>query len=132
MATEAIIQFIWKHRLYSGKSLSTTCGQNLEVENPREQNFHAGPDFFNARIRLDKLVWAGNVEVHRRASDWYKHGHHLDPAYNNVILHVVGDYDTDFSNSRGRRIQTMVPGYHKNLVQRYQVLKSSESWLPCS
>jgi len=132
MATEGFIQFIWKHRLYSGKSLITTCGQNLEVENPGEQNFHAGPDFFNARIRLDKLVWAGNVEVHRRASDWYKHGHHLDPAYNNVILHVVGDYDTDVTNSRGRRIQTVVPGYHQNLVQRYQVLKRSESWLPCS
>lgn len=132
MAAEGFIQFIWKHRLYSGKSLSTTCGQNLEVENPGEQNFHAGPDFFNARIRIDQLVWAGNVEVHRRASDWYKHGHHLDPAYNNVILHVVGEYDTDVTNSRGRRIQTVVPGYHKNLVRRYQVLKRSESWLPCS
>jgi len=132
MATEGFIQFIWKHRLYSGKSLITTCGQKLEVENPGEQNFHAGPDFFNARIRMDQLVWAGNVEVHRRASDWYKHGHHLDLAYNNVILHVVEDYDTDVTNSRGRRIQTVVPGYHKNLVRQYQVLKSSESWLPCS
>jgi len=131
MATETFIQFIWKHRLYSGKSLCTTCGQNLEVAYPGEQNLHAGPDFFNARIKLDQMIWAGNVEVHRRASDWYKHGHHLDPAYNNVILHVVGEYDTDVTNSLGRRIQTVVPEYHESLIRRYKVLKRSESWLPC-
>jgi hypothetical protein len=132
MAAESFIQFIWKHRLYQGKSLNTTCGQNLEILNPGEQNFHAGPDFFNARIRLGQMVWAGNVEVHRRASDWYKHGHHLDPAYNNVILHVVGEYDTDVTNSLGRRIQTVVPDYHEPLIRRYKVLKRSESWLPCN
>ena len=132
MAAENFIQFIWKHRLYHGKSLSTTCGQTLKVAYPGDQNPHAGPDFFNARIKLDQMVWAGNVEVHRRASDWYKHGHQLDPAYNNVILHVVGDYDTDVTNSLGRRIQTVVPEYHENLIQRYKVLKGSESWLPCA
>jgi hypothetical protein len=103
----------------------------MEVVNPGEQNLHAGPDFFNARIRLDQLIWAGNVEIHRCASDWYKHGHHLDPAYNNVILHVVGDYDTDVTNSLGRRIQTMVPEFPPHLIQRYQYLKTNESWLPC-
>ena len=131
MATEGFFQFIWKHKLYHGKSLYTSCGQDLEVLNPGEQNLHAGPDFFNARIRLEQVVWAGNVEVHRRASDWYKHGHHLDPAYNNVILHVVGDYDTDVTNSLGRRIQTLVPDYPPKLKQRYQFLRRNESWLPC-
>jgi hypothetical protein len=131
MATECFIQFIWKYRLYSGKSQSTTCGEKLEILSPGEQNLHAGPDFFNARIRLDQMVWAGNVEVHRRASDWYKHGHHFNPAYNNVILHVVGDYDTDVTNSLGRRIQTMVPEYNESLFRRFDMLKRSESWLPC-
>jgi len=114
MATEGFFQFIWKHKLYYGKSLYTSCGQNLEVLNPGEQNLHAGPDFFNAQIRLDQMVWAGNVEVH-----------------NNVILHVVGDYDTDVTNSLGRRIQTMVPEYPPKLKLRYQFLKNNESWLPC-
>jgi len=132
MAAESFIQFIWKHRLYHGKSLNTTCGQNLEIVNPGEQNFHAGPDFFNARIRLGQMLWAGNVEIHSRASDWYKHGHHLDPAYNNVILHVVGEYDTDVTNSLGRRIQTVVPDYHEPLIRRYKGLKRNENWLPCS
>jgi hypothetical protein len=132
MASERFIQFVWKNRLYSEKSLKTACGTNLEIINQGEHNFHAGPDFFNARIRMGHIVWAGNVEIHGRASDWYRHGHHLDPCYNNVILHVVGVYDTDVTNSLGRRIHTLVPGYHANLINRYDVLKKSESWLPCS
>lgn len=131
MAAEHFIQFIWKHRLYSGNPLKTTCGQNLEILHPGEKNVHAGPDFFNARIRLEKIIWVGNVEVHQRASDWYRHRHHLDPAYNNVILHVVGTYDTDITNSLGRRIQTVCPGYNQNLIRRYNVLRKSEIWLPC-
>ena len=102
MAEEGFIQFIWKHRLYKGQSLYTSCGQKLEILNPGVENPHGGPDFLNARIRIDRLLWAGNVEIHRRASDWYRHRHHLDPAYNNVILHVVADFDTDVTNSLGR------------------------------
>ena len=132
MATEGFIQFIWKHSLYQKKSLYTACGQKLEVLDPGEANPHAGPDFFNVRIRLDQMIWAGNVEIHRYASDWYKHGHHMDPAYNNVILHVTGEYDTDVTNSLGRRIQTLVPEYPDKLKQRYTILKRSESSLPCS
>jgi len=132
MAGEHIIQFIWKNRLYSEKSLKTTCGCDLGIINPGEQNFHAGPDFFNARVRLDQIIWAGNVEVHVRASDWYRHGHHLDPGYNNVILHVVGAYDTDVTNSLGRRIHTFVSTHDRSLVHRYDLFRRSESWLPCS
>lgn len=131
MASEGFIQFIWKYKLYSGKSLNTNCGEKLEILNPGEQNFHAGPDFFNAMIRFGRMVWAGNVEIHNRASDWYRHGHHLNPDYNNVILHVVGEYDTDVTNSLGRRIQTMVPEYNLTLLLRYDILKRSENWLPC-
>jgi hypothetical protein len=132
MAGEHIIQFIWKNRLYSEKLLKTACGCDLEIIHPGEQNSHAGPDFFNARIRLDHIIWAGNVEVHLRASDWYRHGHHLDPCYNNVILHVVGAYDTDVTNSLGRRIHTFVSVHDRSLIHRYELLKKSESWLPCS
>jgi Protein of unknown function (DUF2851) len=132
MAPECFIQFIWRHRLFSAKSLRTTCDLELEILNPGEQNVHAGPDFYNARIRLGTMVWAGNVEIHRYASDWYKHGHHLDPAYNNVILHVVGKYDTDVTNTLGRRIHTLIPEYHENVLRRFDVLKRNDSWLPCS
>jgi hypothetical protein len=132
MAGEDIIQFVWKHRLYKGNTLFTTCGEELMVLHPGEQNFHAGPDFFNARIKLGPLMWAGNVEMHRRASDWYRHGHHIDPAYNNVILHVVGQHDSDISNSLGRRIHTLVPDYPASLDLRHEALKKNDEWLPCS
>jgi len=131
MAGEHIIQFIWRNRLYIEKSLKTTCGCDLEIIDPGEQNFHAGPDFFNARIRLGHLIWAGNVEVHGRASDWYRHGHHLNPGYNNVILHVVGTYDADVTNSLGRRIHTFVSAHDSSLINSYDFLRKSESWLPC-
>lgn len=131
MAEEGFIQFIWKYKLYDRKSLYTSCGQKLEVIDPGEQNVHGGPDFFNARIRIGSLLWAGNVEIHRQASDWYRHRHHLDPAYNNVILHVVGDFDTDVTNSLGRRIKSMVPEYSAHLGRRYEILKRSDNWLAC-
>ena len=131
MASERFIQFIWKHRLHRAGSLTTTCGKKLEIRHPGEQNLHAGPDFFNARIRMNRLIWAGNVEIHCRASDWYRHKHHLDPVYNNVILHVVEHYDTDVTNSLGRRIPTLVSRFHARLRHRYDLLKRSESWLPC-
>jgi len=131
MTGEDFIQFIWKQKLYRGNPLHTTCGQELSVLHPGEQNFHAGPDFFNARIRLRDLIWAGNVEVHLRASDWYKHGHHRDPAYNNVVLHVVSEYDSDIYNSLGRRIPTLVPEYPSSLVRRYHTLREKEDWLSC-
>jgi hypothetical protein len=131
MADEGFIQFIWKHKLYDGRFLYTSCGQKLEVLDPGEQNFHGGPDFLYARIRIDCLIWVGNVEIHRQASDWYRHRHHLDPAYNNVILHVVGNFNTDVTNSLGRRLLTFVPRFPAYLNQRYEILKRSESWLAC-
>lgn len=132
MAGEDFMQFIWKHRLYKGTCLHTTCKQNLVVLHPGEQNFHAGPDFFNARVKLGPLIWAGNVEVHQRASDWYRHGHHIDPAYNNVILHVAGTHDKDISNSLGRTIPSLELCYPDSLIQRYKSLVKNENWLPCS
>ena len=131
MASEQFIQFVWKHRLHHAGSLTTTCGIDLEIRHPGEQNLHAGPDFFNALIRMDRLTWAGNVEIHHRSSDWYRHRHHLDAAYNNVILHVVEHYDTDVTNSLGRRIPTLISRNHAKLRKRYDSLKRSESWLPC-
>jgi hypothetical protein len=131
MAGEDMLKFIWKHRLFKGSPLHTTCGLELRVIHPGEHNAHAGPDFFNARIRLGALTWAGNVEVHQAASDWYRHGHHIDPAYNNVILHVVGKHDADISNSLGRRIHALVPDYPASLVHRYLTLKKNEDQLPC-
>ena len=131
METEDILQFIWKQELYQKEKLRTSCGIALEIIRCGEQNFNAGPDFINARIRIDQVEWAGNVEIHRQSSDWEKHGHHHDPSYNNVILHVVRTLDSTTRNSCGRRIHTLVMEYPEDLLKRYHELKAGDSCLPC-
>lgn len=83
------MQYVWQHRLWPTRGLSTTDGRSLRIIDPGQLNTGAGPDFFNAEIELDSEHWAGNIEIHYRASDWMRHGHHNDRAYDSVILHVV-------------------------------------------
>ena len=92
--TEAFLQYVWQHKLLEGQ-LVTTDGQTVVVERPGELNRDAGPDFFDARLVVNGLRWAGNVEVHIKSSDWNAHGHSRDKAYNNVVLHVVYIHDAD-------------------------------------
>jgi len=131
MTTEVYIQYIWKHRLFSLKSLRTTCGQDLEILHPGEHNMHAGPDFFNARIRLDHMIWAGNVEVHLFASQWNIHGHHQDPAYDNVILHVVHQSDLHIKNSKGRSIPSLIINPFPLPASHRENQYFGENWLHC-
>lgn len=84
--------------------MTTTDGRQLTVVDPGWINTAAGPDFFNAKVLIDGNEWAGNIEVHLRASDWYRHGHHNDPAYNSVILHVVENADMETATQDGRRL----------------------------
>jgi len=132
MLREELLQFIWKTRLFGHCDLKTTCGKKLFIISQGDQNYHAGPDFFNARIRIGSIVWGGNVEIHRSASDWERHGHQLDPAYNNVILHVVLDDDRPVTNSMGRRIHTLRLDLPPALTSWYLSLHRDDSWLPCS
>lgn len=91
---ERFLQHVWLHRLYRGLSFSDKQAK-IEIIDPGQLNLDAGPDFFNAKIKVDNLVFAGNVEIHSRASEWIRHGHHRDPAYDNVILHVVEKADQE-------------------------------------
>lgn len=87
---EHFLQYVWQHRLYSSLSYGADAFfLEPEVIDPGMLNRDSGPDFFNAKVKVGDLLWAGNVEIHCKASDWVRHGHHLDPAYDNVILHVV-------------------------------------------
>jgi hypothetical protein len=104
---EDLLQYIWKFQLFN-HPLQDPNGNPLEVIDPGQRNTDSGPDFFNARIKTGLLTWVGNVEIHMKASDWYRHRHHLDPAYDNVILHAVVENDREVLNSKGREILTVM------------------------
>ena len=101
---EIILHYIWEHCLWSGYEQKTTDGRSVEILSVGEHNRDAGPDYSHARIRIGEREWVGNVEIHVCSSDWVKHRHHLDKAYDNIILHVVRTADKPVYNSRGELI----------------------------
>lgn len=131
---EDFLHFIWKYRLYKNNKLFTTDNQVLEIISCGLQNSHSGPDFFNARIKLDNTVWAGNIEIHVCSSDWNLHNHSKDEAYNNVILHVVYEHNDEIILKNGIKIPTLELKnlIHPNILKKYHALLQSKKWISCS
>ena len=92
---EELLHHIWKFRLFDARDLATVDGRSIDIMRPGNQSADAGPDFLNARIGIDALQLVGNIELHVKASDWLRHKHQSDPAYANIILHVVYENDLD-------------------------------------
>lgn len=128
---EFFLQFLWRHRLFDAESLRTTQGVPIEVISPGFQNSDAGPDFFNARLKIGNTTWAGNVEVHWRSSDWNKHKHQENSAYDNVILHVVKEDDGPVRNTKGEPVECTCLQYPVVLEENYRKLLRATSWIPC-
>jgi hypothetical protein len=101
---EILLHYIWQQRLWSGFEQTTTDGLSVEIISTGQYNKNAGPDFSNAHVRIGQQDWIGNIEIHIHASDWYKHKHHTDGAYDNTILHIVCVADKDIENTRGEKI----------------------------
>ena len=131
--TEELLHHIWKFRLFDNKNLSTTEGEVIEITNPGFHNTNAGPDFFNAKIKVGDTVWAGNVEIHVRSSDWDKHDHQDDKSYDNVVLHVVYESDKKVLRKNGQLIPTLeLKGRSDTAVyKKYHDFKYSRDWIPC-
>lgn len=131
--TEELLHHLWKFRLFNQIELLTTTGETIEVINVGDHNHHAGPDFFNSKIKIDRTLWAGNVEVHLRASDWNKHTHQKDKSYDNIILHVVYEADLPIYRTSGEPIPTLELKQRIDAVyyQNYQQFKLSKDWVPC-
>ena len=101
---EIVLHYIWERCLWAGFEQQTTDGRRVDILSVGEHNQDAGPDYSHARIRIDGHEWIGNIEIHICSSDWVKHHHHLDPAYDSVILHVVRTADKPIYNSRGELV----------------------------
>ena len=101
---EIVLHYIWEHCLWAGFDQYTTDGKKVEILSVGEHNLDAGPDYSHARIRIDGHEWVGNIEIHVCSSDWTKHHHHLDKAYDNIILHVVRTADKPIYNSKGELV----------------------------
>ena len=128
---ERLLHYVWKHKILPLKPLTTVEGQTVEVIDPGLHNHDQGPDFFNAKIRLDGTVWAGNVEVHLRSSDWYRHSHESDPAYNSVILHVVGEVDAEVVTQEGKTLPQVRLDIPEHIRRSYEELCRTEDYPRC-
>ncbi len=128
---EKLLHFVWMKRAFPLQGLRVSDGRRVEVLDVGLHNNDAGPDFFNAKLRIGERTWAGNVEVHAKASDWYRHGHDADSAYDNVILHVVGENDRPALNSRGEKIPTLVLPIPEHIERNFSELMAEEQYPPC-
>tara|TARA_B100000949_G_scaffold47660_1_gene41407 strand:- start:5105 stop:6412 length:1308 start_codon:yes stop_codon:yes gene_type:complete len=131
---EDFLHYVWKFQKFDVGSLYTSNGEILHIKNQGSHNLNSGPDFFNAQIELDGQLWAGNVEIHLKSSDWYAHSHEKDSAYDNVILHVVWEHDTEIYRKDGSVIPTFIlkEKIPKATIQQYQKLFSKgNKWINC-
>lgn len=131
---EDFLHYVWKFQKFVGLDFRTSNGEILHIRNPGSHNQNSGPDFFNSQIELEGQLWAGNIEIHIKSSDWYIHGHETDPAYDNVVLHVVWEHDAEIYRKDGSAISTFeikdcIP---KTTIEQYQNLFSTQSkWINC-
>jgi hypothetical protein len=133
MKNEDFIHYIWQYQQFEKSNLRTTEGQRLEVLKTGNRNVNSGPDFENARFSIDDIEWIGKVEIHIKSSDWNRHQHHLDPAYENVVLHVVWKHDTEVLRSDNTTIPTLEVKnlVFQNTLLKYENLIKNTEAIPC-
>ena len=131
---EDFLHYIWKHKKFQINNLKTTTHETVLIIQVGQHNFNSGPDFFNAQLKIDDQFWAGNVEIHVKSSDWFLHNHEQDKAYDNVILHVVWEHDTDVYRKNNTPIATLElkPFVTKEALINYEKLFSkTKKWINC-
>jgi hypothetical protein len=128
---EALLQFIWQYSLYQSSGLLTVAGESLTIMHPGRLNKDAGPDFFEAKVRVASTILVGNIELHIKSSDWLRHGHQHDAAYGNLILHVV--YEDDAAGVAGNTpvlvLKDHIPAH---IMPKYSGLIHNTQKLPCA
>lgn len=131
---EDLLHYIWQFRLYTTPELVTVENDTVCVINPGNHNMNSGPDFLESTLVIDDQRWAGNVEIHINASDWYLHQHEKDPNYDAVILHVVWNYDVEVYMKDNKPLPTLELKrvVSRELLKKYEMLYRADSrWIPC-
>lgn len=128
---EEFLHYAWQYRLFAQESLVTIQGDPIKVIDVGQRNLNAGPDFFNAKILIGNTMWAGNVEIHLSASDWYLHSHHLDSSYDSIVLHVVWRSDSTIYRKNGEVIPQLILPITAETIKRKNLLDSGECWIKC-
>lgn len=128
--TERLLQYIWQFQYFNSKELQLSTGESLQVIHPGQWNFHQGPDFLQAIIKIDTTKWIGNIELHIQTSDWFRHAHQLDKNYKNVILHVVWNHDMETAKTSTPvlSLQDKIP---KMLLSQYEDWMRNAFFIPC-
>ena len=128
---EEFLHFLWKNKLYYNENLETSLGEKIKIINPGLKNNDAGPDFFNAKIKINNTTWAGNVEIHINSSDWEKHNHNKNKDYDSVILQVVLNNDKPIYRSNNEIIPTVEIKYNNKYFENYNALLENQLWIAC-
>lgn len=124
---EAFLYYLWEQRLIAGPLL-TTQGHAVTVVNPGYRNTDSGPDYLEAKVKIGEQLWAGQVEIHVKTSDWNRHGHQTDKVYRNVVLHVVYEHDTPVN---GIPVLELKGRFDTALYANYEQLIASRRWIAC-
>lgn len=131
---EEFVIYLWRHKLINFDQIGINdTNEKIQILSVGTKNSDSGPDFFNARIKIDKTIWAGNIEVHVKSSDWKKHHHEADTSYDNIILHVVYIDDTPVHRINGERIPTiqLKGNFDNSILAKYQAFIANTNWIPC-
>lgn len=132
MISEHFLQFIWQYSLYDSSKLISANGETITVQFPGKINGNAGPDFEEAKIRISKTLLVGNVELHLKASDWYRHGHQHDKSYDNVILHVVLENDLPIDKESHIPLLELNAHIPQHIIHNYSTLQYTLRSIPCA
>jgi len=120
---ETFLHYLFEHQLITNTE--------FEIISPGTKNTNAGPDFFNAKIKIGSTIWAGNIEIHIHSSDWHKHKHNNDKAYDSIILHLVLIHDQDIYTTKGVLIPTFEIKFNSKLYDKYTQLLQNKTWIHC-
>jgi Protein of unknown function (DUF2851) len=134
MMQEDFLHYIWKHKKFDVSNIKTTDNEIINLQSVGQHNFNSGPDFFNTQLEIDNQLWAGNVEIHIKSSDWFLHNHEQDKAYDNVILHVVWEHDIDVFRNNNSKIPTLELKHYvaRLALDNYEkLIAKADKWINC-